>query len=301
LLAVTGRPSEKPSFAWFSRDNASAQNDAISRVGDLEGASLAPDGRRIAGVDRTNSPRPEIWIADLERGTSSRLTHERFNVSPVWSPDGTRLFFASSDGGAFAIYERDSESKQPARRLYGGAAHAWPSSVSADGLRLAYMSADGATGMDVWILPLNGGAPQALIRTQFDEAAPSFSPHGELLAYQSNEAGRWEVFVRQANERRVAVSTGGGTRPLWSSDGKELFFLAGDRLMRASVSPDGANVGTPVQVGRLVDSWPVGVDRSGRVLLKQNLREAADEAILTLQWIREARQLLGPPSAAMPR
>jgi serine/threonine-protein kinase len=301
LLAVTARPAETPSFAWFSRDKAAPTNDAISRLADLHSASLAPDGRRIAGVDGTNSPRPEIWIADLERGTSSRLTHERFNASPVWSPDGTKLFFASSDGGAFAIYERDSESKQQARRLHDGARHAWPSSVSPDGTRLAYVSADGATGMDVWVLPLNGDPPQPLIRTQFDEAAPAFSPQGELLAYQSNEAGRWEVFVRQANERRVAVSTDGGTHPFWAADGKELFFQAGDRLMRASVSPDGTNVGSPVLIGRFVDSWPVGVDRAGRVLLKQNRREAADEAILTLQWIREARQLLGPPSAAMPR
>jgi TolB protein len=300
LLAVT-RASGKPSFAWYSRDKVNAQNEAIARVGDLDSASLAPDGRRIAGVDRTNSPQPEIWIADLDRGTSSRLTHERLNVSPVWSPDGTRLFFASSDGGAFAIYERDAESKQPARQLHGGTAHAWPSSVSPDGSRLAYVSADDATGMDVWVLPLDGGAPQPLIRTPFDEAAPAFSPQGELLAYQSNEAGRWEVFVRQASDRRVAVSTDGGTHPFWSADGKELFFLAGDRLMRAAVSAGGANVGGPVLAGRFVGSWPVGVDRSGRILLKQNARETAGEAVLTLQWIREARQLLGPPSAAMPR
>jgi Tol biopolymer transport system component len=154
--------------------------------------------------------------------------------------------------------------------------------------------------MDVWELPLDGGPPQPLIRTQFDEAAPVFSPQSGLLAYQSNEAGRWEVFVRQANDRRVAVSTDGGTHPFWSADGKELFFQAGDRLMLASVSSDGTQVGSPVLVGRFSDSWPVGADRSGRVLLKQSAR-VADEAILTLQWIREARQLLGPPSAAMPR
>ena len=301
LMAVTARPSGKPPFVWFSRDKGSAQIEAISRITVLESPSLSPDGRRIAGVDRTNSPRPEIWIADLERGTSSRLTHERFNVSPVWSPDGTRVFFASSDGGTFAIYERDSESRQPARRLYGSAAHAWPSSVSADGSRLAFVSGNGSTGMDVWVLPLNGGPPQALIRTQFDEAAPAFAPQGELLAYQSNEAGRWEIFVRRTNEERVAVSTAGGTQPFWSADGRELYFQARDRLMRASVSPDGTNIGSPVVVGRFTDSWPVAIDRAGRVLLKQTPRVAAEEAILTLQWIREARQLLGPPSAAMPR
>lgn len=301
LIAVgVAPPPGRPSFTWSPKGDP-GPSEGTATVRELEGVSLAADGRRIAGVERANSARPEIWIVDLERGTSSRLTHDRLNVSPVWSPDATKIFFASSDGGTFAIYEKDTDSAQPARRLYGSAAHAWPSSVSPDGSRLAFVSGDGATGLDVWALPLNGGPAQPLVRTPFDETGAVFSPQGDLLAYQSNEAGRWEVLVQRSNERRIAVSTDGGTHPFWSADGRELFFQSGDRLMRATVSADGSNVSSPVLVKRLTDSTPVGTDRSGRLLWQRSSNASAPTAVLTLQWVREARQLLGPPSAAMPR
>ena len=300
-IGVT-EPSGRPSFAWWLKAGDVATTDETAHTRELDSVSLAPDGRRIAGVDRADSAHPEIWIADLERGTSSRLTHERLNVSPVWGADGTTIFFASSEGGTFAIDARDADSARAARRLHAGAAHAWPTSVSADGSRLAFTTADAATGLDVWTLPLPAGTPQPLIRTPFDETGAVFPPQGDLLAYQSNEAGRWEVFVqRLSSARRMAVSTDGGTHPFWSADGHELFFQSGDRLMRATVSADGSNVGTPVLVRRFIDSSPVGVDRRGRLLWQRSSRPAADAAVLTLQWVREARQLLGPPSAAMPR
>jgi Tol biopolymer transport system component/DNA-binding winged helix-turn-helix (wHTH) protein len=303
-LGVAPSP-ERPSFFWLSSPTV-ARGDVVNRaaaaVRQLESVALAPDGQRIAGVDRADSARPEIWIADLERGTSSRLTHERLNVSPVWSPDGTTVFFASSDGAAFAIYERDADSSRPARRLYAGSAHCWPTSVSPDGSRLVFTTGDAATGLDVWTLPIQGGPPQALIRTPFDESGAVFSPQGDLVAYQSNEAGRWEIFVqRPLAARRMTVSTDGGTHPFWSADGRELFFQAGDRLMRAVVSNDGANIGTPALVRRFIDSSPIGIDRQGRLLWQRSPRVAADAAVLTLEWVREARQLLGPPAAVMPR
>ena len=306
LITVSGAPhSEKPAFFWSTVStsaNAGSQDQDVARVRELESAALSPDGRHIAGVDRADSARPEIWVADLERGTSSRLTHEGINVSPVWHPDGTTIFYASSDGGTFAIYGRDADSGRPSRRLHAGAAHALPSSVSADGSRLAFVARDPATGLDVWAMPLEGGPPQPLVRTPFDDAEAIFAPHGDLLAYQSNETGRWEVYLqRRPDERRVAVSTEGGTHPFWSADGRALFFQAGDRLMRVTVSPDGSSIGSPTLVKRIVEATPVGADRTGRLLWQRNRSIPGDAAVLTLQWLREARQLLGPPSASMPR
>ena len=308
LITVSAAPhSDKPAFFYWSPVPTSApagslQDEDAARVRELESASLSPDGRHIAGVDRADSARPEVWIADLERGTSSRLTHEGLNVSPVWHPDGTTIFYASSDGGTFAIYGRDADSGRPSRRLYTGAAHALPSSVSPDGSRLAFVSRDPATGLDVWALPLEGGSPQPLVRTPFDDAEALFAPRGDLLAYQSNEAGRWEVYVqRRPDERRVTVSTEGGTHPFWSADGRTLFFQSGDRLMRVTVSADGVSIGSPTLVKRIVEATPVGADRAGRLLWRRNRGIPSDAAVLTLQWLREARQLLGPPSASMPR
>ena len=286
----------RPSFFW----NGETRGAAAAR--DLDAVRLAPDGRRVIGVDASDALRPDIWIADLERATSVRLTHDGVNAVPIWSADGARVFYASSTGGTFAIYSRDVDSERPAVPVHQGAAHAIPSSVSPDGSILAFIARDGATGADVWGLPLNGGTIQPLIRTPFDDVAAVFSPDGRLIAYQSNDAGRWEIYVhRRSDQRRVTVSSDGGTRPFWSADGRSLFFQSRERLMRTAISADGSSIGQAEIVMPLTHALPIGARADGRVLFQRRTRMPGDAAVLALQWAREVRQILGPPSAAMPR
>ncbi len=305
LLTLTAAAESRPTLFWWTRPSdgdARGHTEEAARVRQLESPSLSPDGRRAAGIDRTDASRSDIWITDLERGTASRLTHGGVNVAPVWSADGTRMFFASSDGGPLAIYSRDADALQPPTELHRGAEHAIPCSASADGSLLAFVSRDPATRADVWGLPLKGGPLQPLIRTPFDDIAAAFSADGRLIAYQSNDAGRWDVYLhRRADSKRVTVSAEGGTSPFWSADGRSLFFRSQDRLMRATVALDGSSVGPPQELTAFTDAAPVGTDAKERILFQRRAATPAESAVLTLHWVRELRQILGPPSAVLPR
>lgn len=305
LLTLTATATGRPTLFWWTpapAGNEAVPSEDVARGRELESISLSPDGRRTAGIDRTEASRPDIWITDLERGTASRLTHGGVNVAPVWSPDGASVFFASSDGGPFAIYTRDADALRPVTELHSSAEHAIPCSVSPDGSQLAFVSRGPATRADLWMLPLNGGPAQSLIRTPFDDVAADFSPDGRLVAYQANDSGRWEIYVhRRADARRVTVSADGGTNPFWSADGRSLFFRSRDRLMRAAVAPDGSSLGVQQMLKAFGDAVPIGTDARGRLLFQRRSSQPADAAVLTLQWLRELRQILGPPSAVMPR
>jgi hypothetical protein len=307
LLTIAATAESRPPLFWWTGPaaagaDANPRREDAARTRPLEGLSLSPDGRRAAGADHTDASRSDIWITDLERGTASRVTHGGVNVAPVWSADGARLFFASADEGPLAIYARDADGAGVATELHRGTDHAIPSSVAPDGSLLAFVSRGAATRTDVWGLPLGGGPPQPLIQTAFDDDAAVFSPDGSLIAYQSNDAGRWEVYLhRRSDSKRTTVSAEGGTRPFWSGDGGTLFFRSRDRLMRASVAADGSSVGSPQELTVLSGATPIGADARGRILLQRNSSIPEEGAVLTLQWVRELRQILGPPSAVMPR
>jgi DNA-binding winged helix-turn-helix (wHTH) protein len=307
LVTVSATPSTASTLFWTVPSGANGtvstrRQDVAIQVKDIDAVALSPDGTRAAAFNRTDGAKRHLWIVDLERGAVSRLTHAGASAAPIWSADGTTVVFASSDGGPFAIYQRHVDSPQPARRIHGLSEHALPCAVSPDGSSLAFTTTDPTTGADIWTIPLSGGPAQPLIRTPFDDVAASFSPDGTLIAYQSNDAGRWEVYVqRRADQRRVTVSSGGGTRPFWSTDGRALFFRTADRLMRAVVAPDGLSVGSPVEWSHIPGANPVGIDPAGRVLYQRSATFPANTAIVTLQWVREMRQLLGPPSPALPR
>jgi DNA-binding winged helix-turn-helix (wHTH) protein/Tol biopolymer transport system component len=308
LITVTAAPSQEgPSLSWLppaghGTNGSSARRVEMPAGRDLQSLSLSPDGRRAAGVDRADASRSDIWIGDLERGAASRLTHERTSAAPIWSPDGASVFFASSDGGAFAIYARDADGLRPARRIHQSDGHAIPSSVSPDGSLVAFISRDTRTAADVWGVPSAGGTARPLVQTPFEDVNAAFSPAGRLIAYQSNDAGRWEVYVqREPDGRRLTISTEGGTQPFWSADGRALYFQSRGRLMKSTVAPDGSSASTPELVTALNDAVPIGADKAHRVLLHRRPGLPGDTAIVALQWAREARLLLGPPSAAMPR
>jgi Tol biopolymer transport system component len=256
----------------------------------------------VAGFNRTDAAKPDLWVGDLVTGTAARITHNGTAAAPVWNHDGNSVWFAASTGGPFAVYQREIDSLQSPRRIFAGSRHAFPSSVSRDGSVLAITMIDASSGSDVWTLPATGGEPRPLIQTPFEEEAAAFSPSGQLLAYQSNEAGRWEIYThRLSDHRRSSVSTSGGTAPFWSADGRALFFASGTRLMRAEIGPDGATIGTPAVWASREGARPIGIDPRGRVLFERDGVRPAQSAVLTLHWDREVRQLLGPPSPALPR
>lgn len=200
---------------------------------------FSPDGTRLALT--VDEPAIDIWVYDYARDTMTRLTFEPgINDSPVWTPDGQRLAFASDrHGGATNIYWQRADGTGPVQRLTESKNRQFPWSWTPDGRALLFVEvaegqATGINNADIWMLPMDGdeqtgwrpGTPKVLLASPFIEVSPSVSPDGLWLAYTSNESGRFEVYVTRfpSGGGKWQVSSSGGQRPVWSPNGKELFY-----------------------------------------------------------------------------
>jgi Tol biopolymer transport system component len=198
---------------------------------------LSPDGRQLAVsvVEQLANP-PDIWLFDTRLQTGTRSTRpEAFpELNPVYSPDGSRIFFSSSRQGYWNIFEMPSSGGGEAEVKFATASARWPNDVSPDGSLLLYREFSSASRGDLKLLPLSGEPrPRDFIGTTFDEDQASFSPDGRRVAYVSDESGRKEVFVAKFADpsQRRRVSSDGGIQPRWSRDGRELFYLDGRTMM----------------------------------------------------------------------
>jgi eukaryotic-like serine/threonine-protein kinase len=222
---------------------------------------LSADGRRLARmrIDVVTG-RSDVWVEDLVRGPQVRVNHEPIALLPVWSPDGERLAYLAGSifTGVLTIAAADgtgdvSTVKCPGQRCD-------PTDWSRDGQWLL-ATVHGERDQDVWLLPTDGnGSARPLLVQPFPEHDARFSPDGRLVAYVSGETGRPEVSVQTIDgpRRREVISVAGGNQPVWSRDGRELFFVDPQGLLRSapvSMSPDGRPAfGTPV----LLDVPPIG-------------------------------------------
>ncbi|HSR15852.1 MAG TPA: protein kinase [Gemmatimonadales bacterium] len=270
---------------------------------------LSPDGRQVAvRVDEEETS--NIWVHDLEGGTQTRLTVEGINMDPVWTPDGRRITFSSERNGVVGIFWRPWDGSEPAESLvtHQGAVQTHAGSWTPDGKRLAYRLNTGGSGggsRDLWSFA-PGASPSAepFLATQFNEVAPQVSPNGRWLAYQSDESGRFEIYVRPfpGGGGRIPVSTAGGMEPVWSRDGRELFYIdPDDRLIATRVeSGEAFRVGerTPLFSTdefrrRVIDAnYDVFPDGESFVMVG-GLRGASRQLMVVQHWAEEVRQATG--------
>jgi eukaryotic-like serine/threonine-protein kinase len=193
---------------------------------------LAPDGRRTAVATAG-----DLWIQDIARATFTRLTSEQTvgNAFPVWTPDGTRVLFRTSTGMYWIAGDGSGHPQAIAGALFGDI----PCSVAPDGDTLAFMRQNAQTSRDIYVLSLRGQSrPRPVVNTPAFEGGAQFSPDGHWMAYASDESGQMQVSVRPfpGPDRRWQVSTQGGTQPLWSRNGKEIFYRVGNKMMVVNVS-----------------------------------------------------------------
>ena len=296
LVYATASADIRPSLAWIPSAGATLSADLAA----LQRVTLSPDGSRLAGIGGS-----DIWAGDVVRGTLTRLTHEGTNASPTWGPNDGVMYYAARNGGAFEAWTRDGSGTSPARRVMSAAdrhRHVFPTSISRDGTLMAYTESGGPTCGDVNVIALASGAQIAEVRTPFDESSGILSPDGRLLAYQSDESGRWDVYVLNlADKRRLPISSAGGSNPIWSNDGASLSYRAGNALVRVAIDPSGGTLGSPIRVAELGGAEVVGVTADNRILVRRTGDLPLHYAVLTLEWARELRTLLGPPAAALPR
>ena len=221
--------------------------------GDYGDPRFSPDGRRLA-MDVRERDQRDVWVYEWERDTLSRLTFDPGeDTAPVWTPDGRRIVFGSrrADKGTRNLYWQRSDGTGDAERLTESNQMQVPASWHPSGRFLAFSEYSVQTSsFDVMILEVEGseasgwkpGKPTVFLNTPSVEYNPEFSPDGRWLAYQSDEAGSLEVYVRPfpGPGGRWQASTEGGWGPAWSRTRAELFYQAIDRrIMVAPYTVDG--------------------------------------------------------------
>jgi Tol biopolymer transport system component len=307
LLAYRTDAGTQQQLAWVDRSGTARGTVGGPGGSDLLHPRVAPDGRRVM-VERMVQGNKDLWLLDGPR--MSRLT---FDPAPdergLFSPDGTRIVFRSNRTNALDFYLKPTNGAGVEELFVASDQSKGPTSWSRDGRFLLFMSVDPKTGGDLWVAPMVGDhTPSVFLKTPFREAYGEFSPDGRWVAYQSDESGRMEIYVRPfvppgasgtpsaASSGQLQVSTTGGISAAWRPDGKELYYLnPAGAMMAAPITIVGATLepGTPValfptrivgggedaQLGRQYDVAP-----DGRFLINTVLESAPVPITLVMNW-----------------
>jgi serine/threonine-protein kinase len=234
-----GRSRNARRLVWI--DRAGKVEPASLPERDYESVLFAPDGNRA--VVQIRDSVTDLWIYDVGRNTLAPIGNSTgSSQSPVWSADGTRVIYRGTRAGFRNVFWRPVDGSGSEERLMTKAdVSDSPTSVSPDSHWLVFSenSAQESSGVGIWMMRLDGDrTPRHLFQSPAGESDGQISPDGKWIAYQAPVSSRQEVYVSPfpGPGPRRQVSTDGGTEPLWSHDGRELFFQSGTRLMGASVT-----------------------------------------------------------------
>jgi len=223
-------------LVWL--DRAGRQTGRIPLPpGSYSNPSLSPGGRWATVTKFNSSIRNDLWLVDLQRLMTTRLTFDGLvaqgwgmAVPVVWSPDSTRVAYCTDRSGVYDVYQiLASGAGRPEPLLQSDAIYKLPTAWSPDGKYVIFTQLGEGGVYDLWLLPLHGDrTPVPYLRTPFNEDFAAFSPDGRWLAYDSDETGKPEIYVRSFPDQgeKYRVSTSGGMIVQWSRDGKELLFFS---------------------------------------------------------------------------
>jgi serine/threonine-protein kinase len=303
LVYLSGKLTANPlrTLVWVDRNGVEEPLGAPARG--YVHPRLSPDGTRVI-VESQDAER-DIWLWDLVRKRLTRLTLDpESEGNPIWAPDGERVFFSSQRSGVFNLFSIPADSGPP-ERLLPSSTHNYPTSVTPDGRRLVYTD---VMKTEVMMLSLDNGRVTPLVQTPFAERNGDISPDGRWLAYESNESGQSEIYVRpfpNVNSERWPVSTRGGTRVRWARNSRELFYVAPPgalmsvRVERAALWTAGEPVklfegryyyGMPPILGPTYD---VSLDGQRFLMIKPTADMPAPASIVVVQnWLEELKRLV---------
>jgi serine/threonine-protein kinase len=238
LVYAPSFPSRQ--FQWV--DRAGRQAGTLGEGAEYVFSRISPDGRHVATV---RAGAADIWLLETARGVASRLTSRGIHISPLWSPDGRTILF--STGTPFNLFRIPAEGVGGEERVLEAENRQVPTDWSKDGRLILFDETSPDTGVDLWTLevtpdgkPKPGAKPQPYVREPFNQTQGRFSPDMRWVAYQSDESGRNEIYVRSFPEphKKVRISTAGGRYPVWRKDGQELFYVSLDeKLMAVAMKP----------------------------------------------------------------
>jgi len=303
---VGGGQSARRSLVWVDRKGKEEPIKAPPRA--YMYPRISPDGTRVALDIRDQEN--DVWVWDLARETLTRLTFDPTQDRlGIWTPDGKRIIFSSERKGGASLFWQPADGTGTAEQLTTGSDTTvqFPGSVSPDGTRMVLREDGPKTGRDVSVLALDGKSKATpLIQTTFFEENPEISPDGHWLAYQSNDSGQDQIFVRpfpNVNGGRWQISTAGGTRPAWARNGKELFYLNPMRVLTTvpvkltdttfSAGNPSHVFETPYAVPQSARTYDVSPDGQRFLMIKDAEASAATTApsgmVVVLNWFEELK------------
>ncbi len=239
-----GEPQERE-LDWVTREGTTTLAAKLPGLG--RWYDLAPDGRRVVRY-KTDGATRDVWVDDLSTGATTRLSrrNEPSSSGPIdrlnaaWSGDGRAVVYAA--GQPLNLFTAAADGSGGEQRLTTNINTQWPGSWSPDGSTIAFVENNPQSGSDIWLVSLDAarrpGAVRPFLSTPFNESAPMISPDGRWLAYQSNESGRYEIYVQPfpGGGQRIQVSPDNGVYPRWSPRGDELFFRSASTRAGMSVA-----------------------------------------------------------------
>jgi serine/threonine-protein kinase len=288
------RGNEHRRLVWV--DRSGKKSSAVDAVREFSFVRLSPNGREAA-VNIASGTKRDIWTLDLAAGTLTPLTTTGTARNPMWSSDGRRILYASTQGGRAGLWWQAADGSGSPQLAVVPRHNPWFADLSPDGRQVVY-NGIAAVNFDLESVSLDSthetrtlsGSPTAI------EVSGRFSPDGRSVAYVSDESGRQEVYVRPFAENggRVLISVAGGRRPIWAPGGKELFYWEGNRLVSASLTfgPQPAVVSrTPLFAGRYADDFDVTND--GKQFLMVEPEASGLELVVIPSWRSELRRAAG--------
>jgi serine/threonine-protein kinase len=247
LVYLSGSGELKRSIFWL--DSAGQKQPLHPAPGFYNGLRFSPDGQRLAFADGEALKQQSLWVQDIETNTLARVTSiPGASHSPVWLPDGKHILFGVWNQPNAGLFWTRADGLGEPRQLLKQEGIA-PSSISPDGKRVAFQRGDPSTGtglLTAWMEEtVDGprlGKPEPFSRVP-SFPMPAFSPDGKWIAYGSAEIGSDEIYVQPfpGPGDKVPISAGGGLCPIWSANGRELFFIGSNHIMVVEYSTAGGS------------------------------------------------------------
>jgi Tol biopolymer transport system component/predicted Ser/Thr protein kinase len=265
---------------------------------------VSPDGRRVAVEVLDDGD--DVWVLDLDRGTQTKISlGAEEDETPAWSPDGAWAAWSRNQDGQRVTLRKRADGSGPEEVLWSGPEHAHVSMYAPDGRSLLFEKQVASANTDIWLLPLDGlGAERVVLGSSFNEVDARLSPDGQWLAYTSNEAGISQVYVQPFPDldARAQVSSSGGGEPVWSRDGRRLFYRGDGAMWAVSVAPgDTFDPGVPERLfdDRFDNKAPThtgyDVDPDGRFLVVGYASPQEELLTVVLNWHQELKRLVPIP------
>jgi len=277
---------------------------------------LSPTGDRLAvavpGEVSASIAPTDLWIYDLARLAPTRVTYGDTDnrYYPIWTPDGGALTHADGAGDANRILVSPATGVGASDTILEGF-RSFPTSWSPDGQALAFYAGPAGTptnSRDLFVLRRVGATFEAepYLATSFQDRAPVFSPDGRWIAYVSDKSGRNEVYVAPypGPGAEYTISTTGGSEPVWSRDGTELFFRTEDALMVVGVQL-GQSFSTgaaqmlfedawerDAAAGSAIPNYDVSPDGQRFLMVRPDIAQGSDELVVVQDWVAELREAL---------